>query len=328
MRPHGEFLNGYAPGQEFIVAGQVIANAVRKERRQGRQGTVLTDLDGVVFDGREFTRPHPTPLTGDTMSAYATLESAGVPVGLATARGTSAIEWLTEAEGLTLAGPKILSGGEHIIIDDTERHLGPPGFSQLISQVSAELPWTSFYVPDWQSAQMFQTNLDGSVNVTFGNQQWSSDTTLSLWYPDQGKENARVLDRQIRPFVCDVARAQGFDTERDVSIRGTHMPRNGVMMISIKAARDGQPITKAHASHLLESPIVFIADGPGDAAMARNVKRDGGEVIGIGGSPDSSDDIQTFLAIADAVLPGPEDLPQALEYATFLLTSNGRRMFT
>jgi hypothetical protein len=98
-------------------------------------------------------------------------------------------------------------------------------------------------------------------------------------------------------------------------------------MVGVKAATNGRPHAKVNALHLVEPPTVFIADGPGDYLFAKGVRHDNGVVIGVGRSPDVMPEIEQFYGVANVVLPGPEDLPAALEYAAHLLNNNGSKTF-
>lgn len=274
--------------------------------------TLLLDMDGVVLEADSLDEP--TLSTIDLVPRLQKLESLGISIGTATARGLHVIGFLRE-QGLHIHGPKILEEGQVIIQNGTARYIEQPGHRAFIHHMKEAMEKHPHFAKTWEEAK----EKTASIGFAFspGNYQWQGECRASVWFPYQGEpiEDAKIVATMIEPLLQHLAPIHGLAYDKDISIGVSRMlpsEKNGnLAIVSIKGNKEGK-IDKGRAAELCTGSWCFVADGFGDLPLSLVTKKKQGIVIGIEGNLDIAEDANTFLSTAHAVLKNPKEFSEML----------------
>lgn len=281
---------------------------------------LICDIDGVICKADSLDRPE--LISSQLIESLLLLESHGVAVGVATARGELIINYLRDEHSLHLNGPLILESG-HLLIEGSEKkHLAGSHHKSFIEYVRKTLKTTAHFRNDWLAVQDDYKH-SGATAFCPGNIQWQGECRASFWFYAHGeKENdQKLLAELFEPTVRYVAQSYGLSYEMDVSLTVNRMKINNntegeqLGIISLKGKRNGVTIQKGTAAEQLKTPWVFVADGFEDMALADLTRSRNGAVVGIKGNLDDSDEPIQFLINADCILDNPDELAIVLYHA-------------
>lgn len=275
---------------------------------------LLMDMDGVVIRPTNYSRTQITsPIIIEGMQK---LESIGVRIGPATARGPNIVTYLRNTHGLKLAGPGILEDGQVLLDEEGKIHplvsLEHQYFIQTVKQLMKLSP---FFRENWKDVK--EAAQGGEIAFCPGNYQWQGFFgRLSYWF-HWGEENMRItLLTAMRDKLRCAAELSNLCLNRDIKTSVGIMKKDQLAYLSIKSFG----FTKATAvAQLPHHSWVFIGDGPGDLALATITKERKGLVIGVQNNADIDDEISKFQQLADFNLRSPDEVAKALLFAAQLL---------
>jgi len=283
---------------------------------------LLLDMDGVIFHSDSLHSPKLT--TPDIIPALLALEAQGIALGPATGRGPHVVKYLRES-GLQLSGPAILEEGQTTIQNGVVLHLGHPNHIPYMANMRDVLRQDAEFLPGWNEVR--EATQRGELGFCGGNFQWQGECINSFWF-EYGEDpllEDNVISTKIVPVLRKLATKHGLNFDRDVAINHYRMQpsaENGnLSVVSIKGTSDGERIHKGTAAENLTGTWGFVADGFGDAPIAKVTKARQGVVIGIEGNLDITDDAPEFLQISDVVLKDPEEFARSLRHATRIIQS-------
>jgi len=262
---------------------------------------LLLDGDGVLVRGDSLSRTR--LLEPSLISSLMTLESIGVPVGLATARGQHFVERL-RGEGLLIKGTSILEEGQAVLKNGELKYLVPSEYTRFLGEVRQKLKQSPAYKKSW--GEVSSTNEDVFCR---GSHQWQGRARASWWFHQTGRfeSDARKLQLMFLPTIAGMATEYGFSLGKDISLSLVRMRENNLAMMVIRF----NGFEKATAAGYLDKPVVFIADGFGDLNLGNKVLESGGGVMGLRTNLDISNEPNMFLnEVADWVLDNPKQLAQ------------------
>lgn len=260
---------------------------------------LLLDGDGVLVKGDSLSRTK--LLEPSLISSLIKLESVGVPIGLATARGKHLVERL-RSEGLLIQGTSILEEGQAVMKNGQLQYLVSPAYIKFLGATRQNLKSLTGHRDKWGMV------VDNPEDLFCrGSHQWQGKARASWWFRQTGDfdSDARKAEAIFKPTITKMATEFGFSLGKDINLSIVRMRENNLAMMVIRF----NGFEKATAANYLDKPVVFIADGFGDLNLGEKIAEKGGGNLGIKGNLDISAEPAKFLTeVADWVVDSPAQL--------------------
>lgn len=284
---------------------------------------LLLDMDGVVV--RSNSLHHVDFITPRILPALQGLETGGVKLGVATARGFHIMKFL-RSYGLTMDGPAILEEGQVLHSKGEKISLVSDRHLRFTKALVTHIATLSNFRPSWDAVRM-----DGRISrnplFCLGDVQWQGESRTSLWFADHESLDDVFVRETFLQHIRPVAARHGLSVEKELSLSVNRMVVEDLGFVTVKAAIDGMPFNKSFAALNIKEPFGFIADGIGDEELGQHALANGGIVVAVGDNLDKSSEPERFKKMATMTMQNSHILTESLLYTADFLSGERPRIF-